>query len=151
MTLTFDYKRAAATCIFFHNSILLGKRVEEWEGEPIPYGGYWSIFGGMVEENESPFKAASREVMEETQIFIPVHELKFIKILKGDDVELAIYAYESPELVIPILNGEHSEYGWFKISELDHFPEKIDPKIIECVNFYIERRTAMEKHYQSNH
>lgn len=140
MSLTSDRKRAAATCIVFKNSILLGKRIEKWRGMPVPYGGYWSVFGGVVEEGESPFQAASRELMEETQIKIHPSELSFVKLIKEGNLDFILYAYEASDLLLPTLDEEHTEYGWFKISELDHFPEKIDPKIVDGIKFYIKTR-----------
>ena len=43
---------------------------------------------------------------------------------------------EVSEMVTPILDEEHTEYGWFNINSLGNFPEKIDPKIIECIKLY---------------
>jgi len=140
MILTSDRTRVAATCIVFKNSILLGKRSEKWRGTPVPYGGYWSVFGGAVEEGESSFQAASREVMEETQISIHPSELSFVKVIKEDNLDFILYAYEASDLLLPILDEEHTEYGWFKIIELDHFPEKIDHKIVEGIKFYTKIR-----------
>jgi 8-oxo-dGTP pyrophosphatase MutT (NUDIX family) len=104
------------------------------------------VFGGVVEEGESPFKAASREAMEEAQIEIPVYELKFIKTFQEDDLDFIFYIYEAPELLTPILNFEHTEYGWFSIEELDRFQDKIDSKIIECINLYSTRREKELEH-----
>ena len=148
MSLTFDRRRVAAVAIIFKSSILFGKRMEEYEGNPVPYGGYWSVFGGAVEEGESPFQAAAREVYEETQITIPLVELKFIKIIEEDDLDFILYAYEAPDLLVPTLDYEHSEYGWYQIEELHRFPYKIDPKIVEGVNLYIQRRRGEETHCQ---
>tara|TARA_R110000824_G_scaffold265390_1_gene454292 strand:- start:28650 stop:29087 length:438 start_codon:yes stop_codon:yes gene_type:complete len=140
MSSTSDRKRVAATCIVFKNSILLGKRSEKWRGVPVPYGGFWSVFGGAVEEGESSFQAACREVMEETRINIHPTELSFVKVIKEDNLDFILYAYEASNLLLPTLDEEHTEYGWFKIIELDHFPEKIDPKIVEGIKFYTKRR-----------
>lgn len=139
-----EYKRAAGVAIIFGNSVLLAKRIKEWEGKAVPYGGFWSVFGGMVEEGEAPFKTASRELMEEAQIDAPVYELKFIKSFHEDGLDFIFYIHEASELLIPKLNFEHTEYGWFDIEELDRFQEDIDPKIIECINLYITRR-GLEK------
>ena len=139
-------KRAAGVAIIFGNSVLLAKRTKEYKGSPVPYGGYWSVFGGMVEEGESPFKAASREAMEEAQIEIPVYELKFIRTFQEDDLDFIFYIYEAPELLTPILNFEHTEYGWFDINKLDQFQGDIDPKILECINLYLTRRDKEQEH-----
>ncbi len=146
MSLTFERPRAAAVAIIFEGSVLWGKRCELYDGSPVAFGGYWSVFGGIVEEGESPFWAAAREVLEETRIPIPLHELKFIKSFDAGSLDFILYAYEANSLLVPVLNCEHTEHGWFKISELERFPEKIDQKIVEGINFYIKRRTAEQEH-----
>jgi len=135
-----DRKRAAGVGILFGNSVLLVKRSTHYKGEPVPYGGYWSILGGMVEEGESPFKAAAREAMEEGEIDIPAYDLKFVKSFPEEGLDFIFYIYESPKLLVPILNFEHTEYGWFGIGELDKFQDKIDPKIVECLRLYTTNR-----------
>ena len=105
-------KYAAGVAVLFQNSILLAKRVESWNGKPVPYGGYWSIFGGTIEEGENPMMCAVRELEEESEIKISITDLKFIN---------------------PVLNEEHTEFGWFSIDALSNFQEDIDPKIVECI------------------
>tara|TARA_R100000808_G_C2145555_1_gene153393 strand:- start:853 stop:1284 length:432 start_codon:yes stop_codon:yes gene_type:complete len=129
-------RRAAGVAIIFENSVLLAKRIEEYEGRPVPYGGYWSVFGGMVDEGESPFQAAARELWEEAEIKVPSSELKFIKRFPSLSCEFIFYVYKSSTLFTPKLNFEHSEYGWFSLETLDNFPEKIDHKIVECIQLY---------------
>ena len=126
-------KYAAGVAVLFENSILLAKRIEFWEGKPIPYGGYWSIFGGTIEEDESPMMCAVRELEEEAQIKISITDLKFIKKIIDHDVEFVFYVTKIKSLINPILNEEHSEFGWFSIDALNNFQEDIDPKIVECV------------------
>ena len=130
---------AAGVAVLFENSILLAKRIEFWEGKPIPYGGYWSIFGGTIEKDESPMMCAVRELEEEAQIKISTTDLKFIKKIIDHDVEFVFYVTEIKSLINPILNEEHSEFGWFSMSTLNNFHDKIDPKIVECVNLYKNR------------
>ncbi len=138
--MTEERERAAGVAIIFGDTVLLAKRSAFYKGEPVPYGGYWSILGGMVEEGESPFKTASREAMEEAEIDIPLHALKFTKSIHEDNLDFIFYVYEAPELLTPVLNFEHTEYGWFDINKLDHFQEDIDPKIVECIHIYVDRR-----------
>lgn len=126
-------KYAAGVAVLFQNSILLAKRVESWNGKPVPYGGYWSIFGGTIEEGENPMMCAVRELEEESQIKISITDLKFIKKIIDHDVEFVFYVTEVPSLINPVLNEEHSEFGWFAIDALNNFQEDIDPKIVECI------------------
>jgi len=129
-------KYAAGVAVLFQNSILLAKRVESWNGKPVPYGGYWSIFGGTIEEGENPMMCAVRELEEEAQIKISITDLKFIKKIIDHDVEFVFYVTEIKSLINPILNEEHSEFGWFSMNTLNNFHDKVDPKIVECVNLY---------------
>ena len=126
-------KYAAGVAVLFQNSILLAKRVESWNGKPVPYGGYWSIFGGTIEEGENPMMCAVRELEEESEIKISITDLKFIKKIIDHDVEFVFYVTEVPSLINPVLNEEHSEFGWFAIDALNNFQEDIDPKIVECI------------------
>ena len=126
-------KYAAGVAVLFQNSILLAKRVESWKGQPIHYGGYWSVFGGTIEEGENPMMCAVRELEEESQIKISITDLKFIKKIIDHDLEFVFYVTEVPSLINPVLNEEHSEFGWFSIDALNNFQEDIDPKIVECI------------------
>jgi 8-oxo-dGTP pyrophosphatase MutT (NUDIX family) len=126
-------KYAAGVAVLFQNSILLAKRVESWNGKPVPYGGYWSIFGGTIEEGENPMMCAVRELEEESEIKISITDLKFIKKIIDHDVEFVFYVTEVSSLINPVLNEEHTEFGWFSIDALSHFQEDIDPKIVECI------------------
>ena len=132
---------AAGVAVLFQNSILLAKRVESWNGKPVPYGGYWSIFGGTIEEGENPMMCAVRELEEESRIKISITDLKFIKKIIDHDVEFVFYVTEVPSLINPVLNEEHSEFGWFSIDALNNFQEDIDPKIVECI--LLHRRSQL--------
>jgi len=128
--------KASGVALICGNSVLLAKRSEFWHGEPVPFGGYWSIFGGSIELNENAMSCAVRELEEEAEISIATKELKFIKRFVDDFSEFIFYICEVPELLTPVLNFEHTEYGWFDINSLDSFPEKIDNKIVECIKLY---------------
>ena len=128
---------AAGTAVFYESSLLLAKRVQEYKGEPVPFGGYWSIFTGAVDpEDESIAHAAQRELKEETDLEVRLEDLISIGKVENPGCTLNIYAYESPELVFPLLDDEHTEWGWFSIDNLKNFNEKIDSKILECIYSY---------------
>ena len=120
----------------YDNCILLAKRIHSWKGEPVPFGGYWSVFAGTIEDNENALSCAVRELKEEAQITAPSESLEYIKTFKADRGDFVLYIYEADRLIIPTLNEEHTEYGWFKINSLRTLTEKIDPKIIECIELY---------------
>ena len=60
-------KLSSGLAILCGESILLCKRIEAYYGYKVPFGGYWSIFGGAIEKNESPKQAAKRELFEESK------------------------------------------------------------------------------------
>ena len=129
-------RKSSGVAIVLGNSILLAKRIPDWNGTPIPYGGYWSIFGGRLEENETLSECASRELKEESDIDSDPNDLIFIKSFVENGNEFNFHVLEIYEYVYPVLNEEHTEFGWFRIDCLEDFPSPIDQKIIECIDIY---------------
>jgi ADP-ribose pyrophosphatase YjhB (NUDIX family) len=131
-------KIAAGVAVLHKDLVLLAKRVEFWgeEKTPVPLGGYWSIFAGSIEEGESPSVCAVRELKEESQIHAEITDIVYTKTIEEDAVSLAVYVLEVKEIINPILNEEHTEFGWFRIDSLESFPDKIDTKVIDCINHY---------------
>lgn len=121
----------AGVAVMSNNNILLARRIEFYKGDIVPYGGYWSVFAGAIEEGESPEDAAERELFEEAKITI---ENPLVLIDTIDDFSL--FATEFDQIVYPELNFEHTEYGWFKIDILQSFPYKIDNKIVDLILKY---------------
>ena len=143
--------RASAVGIIYEDLILLGKRVETYKGAPVSFPGYWSLFGGSVEKGESPIACAARELYEETAIKVSPHLLNYVTSFNDDSqLEFTVYAFESRELLIPTLNDEHTECGWFKLDSLKNFTEKIDPKIVECIEIYRRKRGDTANHFRKS-
>ena len=117
---------AAGVVIRCEDEFLLMKRSLEVDNYPST----WSIPGGGVEDDEIPYQAAIRELFEETQI--DSSELKFEDYLgiverKGKEA-FHIFLWASESKLTPILDFEHTEYGWFKLSEL---PEPMTCEMVE--------------------
>lgn len=121
----------AGVAVMSNNNILLARRIEFYKGNPIPYGGYWSVFSGTIEEEESAEDAAERELFEEAKITI---ENPLVLIDTIDDFSLFVTEFD--EIIYPELNFEHTEYGWFKINMLKSFPYQIDDKIVDLILKY---------------
>jgi len=127
----------AGTAVFCGDSVLLVKRIETYKGNPVPFGGYWSIFCGSAKDKEEPLDTAYRELYEESKI-VPekIQKIRFFRSFFQQDEEFFFYTLEVDEFLNPDLNFEHTEFGWFKIRSLHSFPEKIDDQILFLINEY---------------
>lgn len=133
-------KKASGVGVIFESQILLGKRIEFWNGEPISLGGYWSIFGGAIEQGENPIVCAIRELIEETGIEVTLDKLNYIKNIYHNGTELSVYCCcldYKPEVV---LNEEHTEYIWYPLEKIEDFPYNIQDDLIECLCIYRDKR-----------
>lgn len=137
------FKQNVATFIKRGKSVVLSKRVEKWEGEPVPFGGYFSPFAGAVEQDENPLVAAVREIKEEADLDFEITDLKYIKTIQREDSELILYYIEDKKQDDIKLNEEHTESGIFLISELLNLPSefKLDVEMIKTFQDFIEKQS----------
>ena len=94
------------------------------------FPGMWSIPAGKVEGDEETIDASKREFFEETAINIDDKELKFVGLIPrhtrdGKKIKGMMYVYQLdtdeeiyPDLANAIDGEEHSECGFFTISEI---------------------------------
>ena len=105
----------SGTVVRCNNSILLCKRQPH-----CVLGGYWSVPCGAVEKGEPSFLAAQRELKEETQIDIDPSLLEYITAFKAvDSGRFNLYLYNTPTLLSPVLDFEHTEWGYFKLENIE--------------------------------
>ena len=124
-----EFNSAGAT-IICGETILLGKRIEECNGNKVNFGGYWSIFGGEREPPcEPPMSCACRELYEETGVSVPRSSLNHVSALRRGFYFFDIYVVYMDELPKVVLNEEHTEYGWFTIDYLNIQPSPIDTEM----------------------
>ena len=100
------------------NRVLLCKRREDIPNTALP--DYWSVPCGYVEEDEEIKTAAIRETLEETQIELDESKVKFLSAYPahGDHGVFYDYICEIDDEVEPILDEEHSEWGYFGVNEI---------------------------------
>ena len=127
---------SAGVILFFGDLILLSKRAVAHKGIPVSFGGYWSPFTGAIEEGESPLCCAVRELREESGLEIDSWDLKYITGISRENSSLVLYGYELDHYFIPSLDFEHTEYGYFKISDLKTSPIPLDKEIFKAILHY---------------
>jgi len=121
-------KNAVAVIVNNDNKILLLKR-----GKGAPWmPSKWGLVGGGVEKGETPQKAVSREIKEETGLEID----KFIKTFsiqrKSDSIEHVFACrYDGDPTDISLNDEENTNYGWYDIDEMNYLD--IVPNLVEYV------------------
>lgn len=127
--------KASGVAVVHNESVLLAKRCKKCHvtNKPIPFGGYWSVFGGTIDEGETPKECAGRELYEESNIFVDFKDIIFVKSFQDSYSFFYFHSYFSNKILLPELSKEHTEFGWFKIADLSSITEPIDEKIIDCI------------------
>ena len=145
-------KKAAGCSLLHDGCVLLAKRCDTWEGKPIPLGGYWSIFGGAIEEGENPMFAAIRELYEETGIKLRLPDLFYVQDLysdfQGQLTEFSVYFTTVKSKPKVVLNEEHTEYMWFPVEKLDDFEYNIQKDLVNCIKIYYHKNKDLKNKYK---
>lgn len=82
---------------------------------------YWELPGGRIEKNEQPEETLVREIKEELNLVVQVHQLidaYVYEVINGKYVFIVAYEchYNNQDI---ILSEEHNEFGWFTIEKLE--------------------------------
>lgn len=121
-------KNAVAVIVNGDNKILLLKR-SDYPKQWMPKK--WSLVGGGIEKGETPEEAIVREIKEEIKLEINEFVESFTIQRHADSVE-TIFAcrYDGDPTDIK-LNDEHSNYGWYDVSEMEYLDTV--PHLIEYI------------------
>jgi 8-oxo-dGTP pyrophosphatase MutT (NUDIX family) len=76
----------------------------------------WGVWGGKMEEGETPEDTVMREMHEETN-YHGQFKLTKIFVFRSGDFRYHTYLIEVPEEFEPRLDWENEKFGWFKIDE----------------------------------
>lgn len=123
----------AGVALTLDGLVVLARRIEfcPRSKNKVPYGGYWSVFCGTIEQGESAEEAAVREVLEETQISINKEKLRPLGLIR----ELALFRYELEKYENITLDYEHTEHGYFKIPQIHTSPHPVDEDIAKAIQY----------------
>lgn len=102
--------KAAGFLYVYQNSVLLLKRTNDH---------MWGFPGGHVEDGEEILEAAKRECIEEMQI-CPDGDLAWSVNQQSGEINYTTFCVKLSEPFTPILNDEHSEFGWFPLDNLPY-------------------------------
>lgn len=112
-----DAKEHAAGVLFVapDGEVLLCRRGSGEES----YAGHWALPGGKAEDGESPARAAARESAEELGGSLDPAGLKLMD-RKATPTGMVFHTFVRPvsKKFQPLINDEHSGYGWFGLHEL---------------------------------
>jgi len=136
-------RRDIAVCLILNNKheFLLQKKTTDYKILP---GGYWSFFGGEIEEGENSEETIKRELIEETGC-----EIKKLNLFKKIEYQIAdVEGYEyifSGFLdadISKISINEGAGFAFFEISELENI--KITNEDKEMIKLYFREHLHPE-------
>ena len=108
------------------DKILLIQRSKTDEWKPL----HWSFPGGHIEKGETPFKAAKRELKEETNLDGIV---TYAGVRRASNNKGKMYIYLCEKYTGELkLNYEHSDYKWMDNKEIDNTDNKT-PHVKEII------------------
>ena len=81
----------------------------------------WEFPGGKVEPNETFHEALSREIQEELNIQINVHEKIAEEKYKDDEIDIILHYYLCSEKSGTIRLNEHENIAWVEKEDFDKY------------------------------
>ena len=111
-----DTEDSVVVVVIDKNKILLIKRSKTDTWKPL----HWSFPGGHVEKGEAPYKAARRELKEETELD---GRIKYCGVRKAKSGKMFIYRCDEVKGDVK-LNYEHCDHKWVEYKDLDDLENK---------------------------
>ena len=91
----------------------------------IAHPGRWGCFGGHIEENEIPAKAALREIEEELSVILNPEKLTFHSTFKmGKEMEYSIFHYLVKNELDHAVLMEGEDFSYFNAIEIEQGEKK---------------------------
>jgi len=81
----------------------------------------WEFPGGKVESNETFHEALSREIQEELNININVHEKIAEEKYKDDEIDIVLHYFLCSEKSGTIRLNEHENIAWIETKDFDKY------------------------------
>ena len=81
----------------------------------------WEFPGGKVETNENFYEALSREIQEELNIQINVHEKIAEEKYKDDQINIILHYYLCTEKSGTTILNEHENIAWVEKKDFDKY------------------------------
>ncbi len=117
---------AASAVVWRGEKVLLVRR-----GQP-PGKDFWSLPGGKIESGETPEAAATREVLEETELSPHILGLIGVFAVAADKVDYQISCFAARSNDGEIRHGDDAaEARWLGFSDLDHL--KLAPNTLDAI------------------
>jgi len=144
------------TLVHVGTKILLIKRGKD------PYKEYWALPGGRIEQVDSNLcEAAKRELLEETNLELDIHDTDLVKIVGNNTRDprgfclTCVFKKSLDKIPENIRAGDDAvNYGWFDITELpniafDHLD--IIQELIANTKKHEEQNHEEQNHEEQNH
>ena len=123
-------KRIAKVILYKKDEVLLQLRDDKPD---IPFPNYWSLFGGLIDEGETPEEALKREVKEEIRYNLKDFKQVHKGIRKEGDIEVEdnVFAAEIDCDISELKLTEGQALNFFPVKDLDKI--KVMPKWKELI------------------
>jgi|TARA_B100000959_G_C14940405_1_gene607544 ADP-ribose pyrophosphatase YjhB (NUDIX family) len=114
-----DSDDSAGICLYSTGKLLCCKRTDS----------YWSVPKGRLYIGEEPVEGAKREFTEETQIMLN-GEPELVLTKSKNKGKFHLFRFETEKRPVPHLDHEHSDWGYFDVTNL---PQPFDEVIMEYI------------------